>query len=51
MKIKVFNLRGDTFRERAVSLTENIVTKIAMGLLRPFDRHKLVNLDHIREDP
>lgn len=51
MKIKVFNLRGDTFRERAVSLKENIVTKVAMGILRPFNRHKMVNLDHIKEDP
>lgn len=50
MKIKVFNLRGDTFRERAVSLKENIVTKIAMGILRPFNRHKMINLDHIKED-
>jgi hypothetical protein len=51
VKIKVFNLRGDTFRERAVSLKENIVTKIAMGILRPFNRHKMINLDHIKEDP
>ena len=51
MKIKVFNLRGDTFRERAVSLKENIVTKIAMGILRPFNRHKMINLDHIKENP
>ena len=51
MKIKVFNLRGDTLRERAVSLKENIVTKIAMGILRPFNRHKMIDLDHIRENP
>ena len=51
MKIKVFNLRGDTFRERAISLKENIATKIAMGILRPFNRHKMINLDHIKENP
>ncbi len=51
MKIKLFNLRGDTFRERLISLKENFATKVAMGILRPFNRHKMINLDHIRENP
>ena len=50
MKVKVFSLRGNTFRERAVSLKENIVTRMTMGLLRPFNRHRMINLDHIRVD-
>ena len=51
MIVKVFRLRGNTFRERAASLKENIATKMTMGILRPFNRHELVHLDHIREDP
>ena len=51
MKVKVFKLRGKNFRERIVSLKENIVTKMTMGILRPFNRHRMVQLDHIREDP
>jgi hypothetical protein len=51
VKIKLFNLRGDTFRERLISLKENFATKVAMGILRPFNRHKMINLDHIRENP
>ena len=50
MKVKIFNLRGNTFRERIISLKENIATKAAMGILRPFNRHRMVNEDHIRED-
>ena len=51
MKVKVFKLRGKNFRERIVSLKENIVTKMTMGILRPFNRHRMVQMDHIREDP
>ena len=51
MKVKVFILRGKNFRERIVSLKENIVTKMTMGILRPFNRHRMVQMDHIREDP
>ena len=50
MKVSLFRLRGKTFRERAVSLKENIATKMAMGILRPFNRHRMVNLDHVKED-
>lgn len=51
MKVKVFDLRGNTFRERAISLKENIITKMTMSILRPFNRHKLLQLDHIVENP
>ena len=51
MKVKLFDLRGNTFRERIVSLKENIATKMAMGILRPFNRHKMVRQDHIVENP
>ena len=51
MKVKLFDLRGNTFWERIVSLKENIATKMAMGILRPFNRHRMVQLDHIKEDP
>ena len=51
MKIKLFKLRGNSFKERAVSLKENIATKMAMGILRPFNRHKMIHLDHIQENP
>ena len=44
MKVKVFKLRGKNFRERIVSLKENIVTKMTMGILRPFNRHRMVQL-------
>ena len=51
MKIKITQLRGDSFRQRAVSLKENIVTKMTMGILRPFNRHKLIHTENIRENP
>lgn len=51
MKIKLFKLRGDTFRARAASLKENFVTCIAIAILRPFNRHRMINPDRIRENP
>ena len=51
MKVKVFRLRGKTFRERAASLKENIVTRMTMGILRPFNRHRMIGLDRVRTDP
>lgn len=39
-----------TLKERIIRTKENIVTAIVIGILRPFNRHRMVNLDHIRQD-
>ena len=41
---------GQSVRERIVSLKERIVTSMTMGMLRPFNRHKMVDLDHVKQD-
>lgn len=33
-----------------IRIKEKTVTFLTMGILRPFNRHRMVNLDHIRED-
>ncbi|MBR2661145.1 MAG: hypothetical protein IKE15_07040 [Clostridia bacterium] len=42
---------GQSFRNRIVSLKEKIVTGMTIGMLRPFNRHRMVDLDHVKEDP
>ena len=32
-------------KERIIRFKEDVVTWIVMGMLRPFNRHKMVNLD------
>ena len=41
---------GQSVRDRIVSLKERIVTSMTMGMLRPFNRHKMVDLDHVKQD-
>ena len=40
-----------TLKERIISLKEYIVTWITISLLRPFNRHRMVNLNHVTPDP
>ena len=40
-----------TLKEKAVSLKERAVTRLTIRMLRPFNRHKMVDLDHVKEDP
>ena len=40
-----------SLKKKIVRLKEDIVTKATMGILRPFNRHKMVDLDHVRLDP
>ncbi|MCR5567212.1 MAG: hypothetical protein K6F61_10195 [Clostridiales bacterium] len=42
---------GQSFRDRIVSLKEKIVTGMTIGMLRPFNRHRMVDLDHVKENP
>ena len=39
-----------TLKERIIRKKENIVTASVIGILRPFNRHTMVNLDHINQD-
>ncbi len=39
-----------TLKERIIRKKENIVTAIVIGILRPFNRHTMVNMDHIHQD-
>ena len=38
-------------KERIIRFKEDVVTWIVMGMLRPFNRHKMVNLDRVKQDP
>ncbi len=42
---------GMPLRKRIVRLKEIAVTRMTMGILLPFNRHRMVNLDHVRPDP
>ena len=40
----------DILIQKKAGIKEKLVTKIVIGILRPFNRHKMVNLDHIKQD-
>ena len=40
----------DILIQKKAGKKEKLVTKIVIGILRPFNRHRMVNLDHIRQD-
>lgn len=40
-----------SLKDRIVRLKEDIVTKMTIGILKPFNRHRMVHLDHVRTDP
>lgn len=40
-----------SLKRKIICLKERIVTRITVGILRPFNRHKMINLDHVRTDP
>ena len=42
---------GQTLKDRIISLKERIVTSMTIGILRPFNRHRMVDLDHVKQDP
>lgn len=39
-----------SLKEKAVWFKEKVITVLTMGMLRPFNRHKMVNLDHVITD-
>ena len=43
--------KKETLKDRLIRKKENIVTGIVIGMLRPFNRHRMVHLDHVRTDP
>ena len=48
------SIKDKTISERFIRIKEDFVTAIVIGILKPFNRHKMVNLDHIhldRENP
>ena len=45
------NNTGNTLKEKAVRLKERMVTSMTIAMLRPFNRHKMVDLDHVKQDP
>ncbi len=40
----------DILIQKKAGIKEKLVTKTVIGILRPFNRHKMVNLDHIKQD-
>ncbi len=43
--------RKKTVKEKIISFKERVVTGITVAMLKPFNRHKMVDLDHVRLDP
>ena len=43
--------KKETLKDKLIRKKENIVTGIVIGMLRPFNRHRMVHLDHVRTDP
>jgi hypothetical protein len=41
---------SDILIQKKAGKKEKLVTRIVIGILRPFNRHKMVCLDHIRQD-
>ena len=42
---------SQTLKERIIRAKEIAVTRMTIGLLRPFNRHRMIDLDHMRLDP
>ena len=40
-----------SLKDRIVRLKEDVVTKMTIGILKPFNRHRMVHLEHVRTDP
>lgn len=41
---------GLSLKDRIISLKERIVTSMTIAILRPFNRHRMVDLDHVKQD-
>ncbi len=39
-----------SFREKAIHIKEKTVTALVMAILRPFNHHTMIDLDHVRTD-
>ena len=42
---------GNTLKDRIIRFKECAVTSMTIGMLRPFNRHRMVDLDHVNPDP
>ncbi len=42
---------GQSLKDRIIGLKERVVTGMTIALLRPFNRHKMADLDHMKQDP
>lgn len=48
---EVTNGTVKSLKDRIISLKERIVTSITIAILKPFNRHRMVDLDHVKPDP
>ena len=39
-----------SLKEKIIRIKEHIVTHMTMAILRPFNRHKMIHLDHVQLD-
>ena len=42
---------GKTLKQKIVSLKERFVTRLTIAILKPFNRHRMIDQDHVRIDP
>ncbi|MBR3333967.1 MAG: hypothetical protein IKG23_06730 [Clostridia bacterium] len=38
-------------KDKVIRLKEKIVTRMTIGILRPFNRHRMIDKDHVKTDP
>ena len=48
---EVTNGTDKSLKDRIISLKERIVTSMTIAILKPFNRHRMVDLDHVKPDP
>lgn len=48
---EVTNGTVKSLKDRIISLKERIVTSMTIAILKPFNRHRMVDLDHVKPDP
>ena len=48
---EVTNGTVKSLKDRIISMKERIVTSMTIAILKPFNRHRMVDLDHVKPDP
>ena len=44
-------IKQSSLKDRVIRMKERIVTRMTIGILRPFNRHRMIDTDHVKTDP